>query len=39
MSFTPGIPVPIGAIEKTLGHLWDESGESKTRASLINLAL
>ena len=39
MSFTPGIPVPIGAIEKTLGHLWEESGESKTRASLINLAL
>ena len=39
MSFIPGIPVPIGAIEKTLGHLWEESGESKTRASLLNLAL
>ena len=39
MSFIPGIPVPIGGIEKALGRLWEESGESKTRASLINLAL
>ena len=39
MSFTPGIAVPIGGIEKALGRLWDESGESKTRASLINLAI
>jgi len=39
VSFTPGISVPIGSIEKALGQLWDESGESKTRASLINLAI
>lgn len=39
MSFVPGIPVPIGGIEKALGRLWEESGESKTRASLINLAI
>lgn len=39
MSFTPGIPVPIGGIEKSLGLIWDQSGESKTRASLINLAI
>jgi glucose-6-phosphate dehydrogenase assembly protein OpcA len=34
-----GIPVPIGAIEKELGRLWEASGEGKTRASLINLAI
>ena len=39
MSFIPGIPVPIGGIERALGRLWEESGESKTRASLINLAI
>ena len=39
MSFTPGIPVPIGSIERELGRLWEESGESKTRASMINLAI
>jgi len=39
VSFTPGIPVPIGAIERELGRLWEESGESKTRASMINLAI
>lgn len=39
MSFIPGIPVPIGGIEKALGRLWEDSGESKTRASLINLAI
>lgn len=39
MSFVPGIPVPIGGIEKELGRLWEESGDEKTRASLINLAV
>jgi glucose-6-phosphate dehydrogenase assembly protein OpcA len=39
VSFTPGIPVPIGGIEKELGKLWEESGDTKTRASLINLAI
>lgn len=39
MSFIPGIAVPIGGIEKELGRLWEESGDNKTRASLINLAV
>jgi glucose-6-phosphate dehydrogenase assembly protein OpcA len=39
VSFVPGIPVPMGGIEKELGTLWKESGEEKTRASLINLAI
>ena len=39
MSFLPGIAVPIGGIEKELGRLWEESGDDKTRASLINLAV
>ena len=39
VSFSPGIPVPIGSIEMELGRVWEESGTSKTRASLINLAI
>ena len=39
MSFVPGIPVPIGGIDRELGRLWEESGDTKTRASLINLAI
>lgn len=39
MSLPPGIPVPIGAIERELGRLWEQSGQGKTRASLINLAI
>jgi glucose-6-phosphate dehydrogenase assembly protein OpcA len=39
VSFTPGIAVPIGTIERELGRLWEASGEGKTRASLINLAV
>ena len=39
MSFLPGIAVPIGGIERELGRLWEESGDAKTRASLINLAI
>lgn len=39
MSFNPGVPVPITGIERELGRLWEESGESKTRASMINLAI
>jgi hypothetical protein len=39
VSFSPGISVPIGGIERELGKLWEESGDSKTRASLINLAI
>jgi glucose-6-phosphate dehydrogenase assembly protein OpcA len=37
--FSPGLPVEIGRIEKELGKLWEESGDGKTRASLINLAI
>lgn len=39
VSYSPGIAVPIGGIEQELGRLWEQSGESKTRASLINLAI
>src|SRR3990167_4104655 len=34
-----GLPVELGSIEKELGRLWESSGEKKTRASLINLAI
>ena len=39
MSLPPGIPVPIGGIDRELGRLWEQSGDSTTRASLINLAV
>ena len=39
MSIPDGIPVPIGGIEKELGRLWEASGDNKTRASLVNLAV
>ena len=35
----PGLPVEIGRIDKELGKLWESSGDSKTRASLINLVI
>jgi glucose-6-phosphate dehydrogenase assembly protein OpcA len=34
-----GFPVEIGRIDKELGQLWDEVGDTKTRASLVNLAI
>lgn len=34
-----GLPVEIGQIDKALGRLWEESGDTKTRASHINLAI
>jgi glucose-6-phosphate dehydrogenase assembly protein OpcA len=34
-----GLPVEIGRIDRELGKLWEEAGETKTRASLINLVL
>lgn len=37
--FEPGLPVEIGRIEKELGKLWESSGDTKTRASLINLVV
>jgi glucose-6-phosphate dehydrogenase assembly protein OpcA len=39
ISISPGLPVEIGRIEKDLGKLWENSGDTKTRASLINLAI
>ena len=38
-AFEPGLPVEIGRIEKELGKLWESSGDTKTRASLINLVV
>ncbi|HEY5705300.1 MAG TPA: glucose-6-phosphate dehydrogenase assembly protein OpcA [Terrimicrobiaceae bacterium] len=35
----PGLPVEIGRIDRELGKLWEEIGDTKTRASLINLAI
>ncbi|HEY5741715.1 MAG TPA: glucose-6-phosphate dehydrogenase assembly protein OpcA [Terrimicrobiaceae bacterium] len=35
----PGFPVAVGQIDKKLSRLWEETGETKTRASLINLAI
>lgn len=35
----PGFPVEIGRIDKELGRLWEDSGDTKTRASLVNLAI
>jgi glucose-6-phosphate dehydrogenase assembly protein OpcA len=35
----PGLPVEIGRIDKELGKLWETVGDTKTRASLINLAI
>lgn len=34
-----GLPVEIGRIDKELGKLWEESDDTKTRASLVNLAI
>ncbi len=34
-----GVPVEIGRIDQELGKLWEDSGDTKTRASLINLAI
>jgi glucose-6-phosphate dehydrogenase assembly protein OpcA len=39
MTITAGLPVEIGRIDKELGKLWEDSGDTKTRASLINLAI
>jgi len=35
----PGLSVEIGRIDKELGKLWEAVGDTKTRASLINLAI
>ncbi|MEP6709041.1 MAG: glucose-6-phosphate dehydrogenase assembly protein OpcA [Verrucomicrobiota bacterium] len=38
-TFTAGLPVEIGEIDRELKKLWTESGGAMTRASLINLAI
>ncbi|MGC1481166.1 MAG: glucose-6-phosphate dehydrogenase assembly protein OpcA [Chthoniobacterales bacterium] len=38
-NFSPGIAVEISRIEAELSKLWEDSGDAKVRASLINLAI
>ena len=38
-TFSPGLPVEIGKIDRELKKLWAESGSEMTRASLMNLAV
>jgi glucose-6-phosphate dehydrogenase assembly protein OpcA len=38
-SNSPGVPVEIDKIDRELKQLWAEGGGTKTRASLINLAI
>jgi glucose-6-phosphate dehydrogenase assembly protein OpcA len=38
-TFSPGVPVEIGKIDRELKKLWAEAGGAMTRASLINLAV
>jgi len=38
-TFSPGISVEIGKIDRELKKLWAEGGGAKTRASLMNLAV
>lgn len=38
-SISPGLPVEIGRIGSELKKLWAEGGGTKTRASLVNLAV
>lgn len=39
VEISPGLPVEIGRIDKELGKLWEDSDDTKTRASLINLVI
>lgn len=38
-TFSPGLPVEIGTIDRELKRLWDQGDEMMSRASLINLAV
>src|SRR5947207_9499801 len=38
-TFSPGLPVEIGKIDRELKKLWAESSGAMTRASLMNLAV
>ena len=38
-AFGTGMPVPLGKIERELKKLWEQGGETISRASLVNLAV
>lgn len=38
-TFSPGLPVEVGEIERQLGLLWENSDAGKVRASLVNLVI
>ena len=38
-TFSPGLPVEVGEIDRQLGELWSASDAAKVRASLINLVV
>ena len=38
-SFSPGLPVEVGEIDRKLGELWSASDAGKVRASLVNLVV
>lgn len=38
-ALSSGLAVEVGSIERALGELWEQSAETKTRASLLNLVI
>jgi glucose-6-phosphate dehydrogenase assembly protein OpcA len=38
-AISPGLPVEVGAIDRELGQLWEQSDAGKVRASLVNLVI
>lgn len=38
-TFSPGLPVAVGEIDRKLGELWSASDAGKVRASLVNLVV
>ena len=38
-AISPGLPVEVGAIDRQLGQLWEQSDAGKVRASLVNLVI
>ena len=39
MTFSPGLTVEVGDIDRQLGLLWEQSDAGKVRASLVNLVI
>jgi len=39
LTFSPGLPVEVGDIDRQLGELWSASDAGKVRASLVNLVV